>query len=121
MRENEPVLLVFSVCDEKLFLRKGKFYLRNVTTTLYPLAISVESLRQLLQEFTYVSRASKGEQADGSEAPSFSHALCEHGSSPSDPAISGLEDAHISPTSNGPSEPGHHVPAVSVSRKGGHL
>ena len=31
MRENEPVLLVFSVFDVKLFLRKVKFYLRNVT------------------------------------------------------------------------------------------
>ena len=30
MRENEPVLLVLSVYDGKLFLRKGKFYLRNV-------------------------------------------------------------------------------------------
>jgi len=31
MRENEPVLLVLSVCDGKLFLRKVKFYVRNVT------------------------------------------------------------------------------------------
>jgi len=89
-------------------------------TTLYPLAISVESLRQLLQEFTYVSRASQGEQDDGSQSPPFSHALCEHGSSPSDPAPSGLEDAHLSSTSNSPSDPGHYVPAVFDSHKGGH-
>jgi hypothetical protein len=31
MRENEPVLLVLSTYDGKLFLRKVKFYLRNVT------------------------------------------------------------------------------------------
>src|SRR5947209_14178232 len=31
MRENEPVLLVLSVFDVKLFLRKVKFYLRNVS------------------------------------------------------------------------------------------
>jgi hypothetical protein len=31
MRENEPVLLVLPVFEVKLFLRKGKFYLRNVT------------------------------------------------------------------------------------------
>lgn len=31
MRENEPVLLVLSAYDGKLFLRKGNFYLRNVT------------------------------------------------------------------------------------------
>jgi hypothetical protein len=30
MRENEPVLLVLSTYDGKLFLRKVKFYLRNV-------------------------------------------------------------------------------------------
>jgi tetratricopeptide (TPR) repeat protein len=30
MRENEPVLLVISAYDGKLFLRKGIFYLRNV-------------------------------------------------------------------------------------------
>ena len=30
MRENKPVLLVLSVFDVKLFLRKVKFYLRNV-------------------------------------------------------------------------------------------
>jgi hypothetical protein len=30
MRENEPVLLVLSTDDGKLFLRKVKFYLRNV-------------------------------------------------------------------------------------------
>jgi len=29
MRENEPVLLVLSACDRKLFLRMVKFYLRN--------------------------------------------------------------------------------------------
>ena len=29
MRENEPVLLVLSACDGKLFLRMAKFYLRN--------------------------------------------------------------------------------------------
>jgi len=34
-------------------------------TTLSPLAISVESLRQLVYEFTCMSHASKGEQADG--------------------------------------------------------
>src|SRR5436190_23806410 len=31
MRENEPVLLVLSAYDGKLFLRKGEFYLRNVS------------------------------------------------------------------------------------------
>ncbi len=31
MRENEPVLLVISAYDGKLFLRKGIFYLRNVS------------------------------------------------------------------------------------------
>ncbi len=31
MRENGPVLLVLSVFDVKLFLRRVKFYLRNVT------------------------------------------------------------------------------------------
>jgi hypothetical protein len=31
MRENKPVLLVLSAYDGKLFLRKGNFYLRNVT------------------------------------------------------------------------------------------
>ena len=31
MRENEPALLVLSTYDGKLFLRKVKFYLRNVT------------------------------------------------------------------------------------------
>ena len=30
MRENEPALLVLSTYDGKLFLRKVKFYLRNV-------------------------------------------------------------------------------------------
>ncbi len=30
MRESGPVLLVLSVFDAKLFLRKAKFYLRNV-------------------------------------------------------------------------------------------
>ncbi len=33
MRENEPVLLVLSAYDGKLFLRKGEFYLRNVTAS----------------------------------------------------------------------------------------
>src|SRR5438105_4180710 len=33
MRENEPVLLVLSTYDGKLFLRKGKFYLRNVNVS----------------------------------------------------------------------------------------
>jgi len=89
--------------------------------TLSPLAISVESLRQLVYEFTCMSHASKGEQADGNPARSFSHALCKHGLSPSDPAPSGLEDTHLSTTSSGSSDPGHHVPAVSASRKGGHL
>jgi hypothetical protein len=31
MRENEPALLVLSTYDGKLFLRKVKFYLRNVS------------------------------------------------------------------------------------------
>ena len=32
MRENEPVLLVLSVCDGKIILEKGEilFYMRNV-------------------------------------------------------------------------------------------
>jgi len=34
-------------------------------TTLSPLAISVESLRQLAYEFSCMTHASKGEQADG--------------------------------------------------------
>lgn len=89
-------------------------------TTLSPLAISVESLRQLVYEFTCMTHASKGEQADGNSATSFSHALCEHGSSPSDPAPSGLENASTSTTSDGSSDPRHHVSAVSASRKGGH-
>jgi hypothetical protein len=88
--------------------------------TLSSLAISVESLRQLLYEFSCMTHASKGEQANGNSAQFFPHALCEHGSSPSDPALSGLEDAHSSTASNGASDPGHHVPAVSASRKGGH-
>jgi hypothetical protein len=35
MRENEPALLVLSTYDGKLFLRKVKFYLRNVTLPRY--------------------------------------------------------------------------------------
>ena len=88
--------------------------------TLSPLAISVESLRQLVYEFTCMTHASKGEQADGNSARSFSHVLYEHGSSLSDPASSGLEDAHSSTTNNSSSGPGHYVPAVSASHKGGH-
>ncbi len=34
MRENEPVLLVLSAYDGKLFLRKGNFYLKNVRIQL---------------------------------------------------------------------------------------
>jgi len=34
MRENEPALLVLSTYDGKLFLRKVKFYLRNVRNGL---------------------------------------------------------------------------------------
>jgi hypothetical protein len=33
MRENEPALLVLSTYDRKLFLRKVKFYLRNVSNS----------------------------------------------------------------------------------------
>ncbi len=41
MRENEPVLLVLSTYDGKLFLRKVKFYLRNVTRNSYFLFLYV--------------------------------------------------------------------------------
>ncbi len=41
MRENEPALLVLSTYDGKLFLRKVKFYLRNVN---YPYLSSGDTL-----------------------------------------------------------------------------
>ena len=40
MRENEAVLLVLSTYDEKLFLRKVKFYLRNVTDLILLICFS---------------------------------------------------------------------------------
>ena len=44
MRENEPVLLVLSDYDGKLFLRKGDFYLRNVN-----IASCLEKIRSVSQ------------------------------------------------------------------------
>jgi hypothetical protein len=54
MRENEPVLLVLPVFEVKLFLRKGKFYLRNVSIRtemffLTPLAFAYQFVQELIK------------------------------------------------------------------------
>ena len=84
--------------------------------TLYPLPISVESLQQLLYEFTCATRASKGEQGhDATDSP-FSRSS----SFQSNPTATGVDDSHPTATSNNPSGAGHDVSGLSASSKGGH-
>ncbi|SRR6266446_10592330 len=85
--------------------------------TLYPLPISVESLQQLLYEFTCVTRASKGEQGhDASDSP-FSRSS----SSQSHSTAARVDDSQFAATSNDPPGAGHDVSGLSASPTGGHL
>jgi hypothetical protein len=89
-------------------------------TTLYPLPISVGSLRQFLQEFACATRASEGGQADGDATTTcFSPTSPAGGASLSDPATYGLEHAHPGATSSRAPGRGEHVPALSDFPQGG--
>jgi hypothetical protein len=87
--------------------------------TLYPLPISVESLRQFLQEFTRLAGGYKGDPInDDSTAASPAGSTGEDTPAP-DPTDQGLADAHSNPTTHRSSNARHHVPRMSTSKRGG--
>jgi len=88
-------------------------------TTLYPLPITIESLRQFLYEFACATRASEGEPADDTSTP-FSPSSSTGGCSrTSDPAQPALDDAHRGATRHGAPGARHDVSGMSRSPRGG--
>ncbi len=87
-------------------------------TSLYPLPISVESLRQFLQEYPLAIGGHKGEPADDAETacdPSPAAGGC----SPSkDPAQPCLENAHPGATSSRAPGARHHVSRMPRAQRG---
>ena len=87
-------------------------------STLYPLPISVESLRQLLQEFLLVADARKGDPAHAETFVACPTSTTTGEQSTHDPTDRGLDDAHSHPTTHPSSNARPDVPGLSTSRKG---
>ncbi|HEY6410860.1 MAG TPA: hypothetical protein VIY29_25685 [Ktedonobacteraceae bacterium] len=87
--------------------------------TLYPLPISVESLRQFLYEFACATRASEGEPADDASTTFFPSGPTGGCSRTSDPAQLGLDDAHRGATSKRAPGARHYVSGLSRAPRGG--
>ena len=87
--------------------------------TLYPLPISVESLRQFLEEFPLAFGGKKGEPADDAETASFPSGPTGGSSLTANPATQGLDDPHRRATSKRAPGARHHVSGMSRAPKGG--
>ena len=85
--------------------------------TLSPLPISVESLQQLLYEFTCMTRASKGEEGHDTTDSPFSRSSA----SQSNSTAARVDDSQFAATSNDPPGADHDVSGLSASPKGGHV
>ncbi len=88
-------------------------------TTLYPLPIALDSLRQFLYEFACATHASEGEPADDAETASFASDPTGGSSPTSDPAQPGLDDAHRGATRQRAPGARHDVSGMSRSPRGG--
>jgi hypothetical protein len=87
--------------------------------TLYPLPISVDSLRQFLYEFACAARASEGEQANDASTPFFSSGPTGGCSGTSDPAQPGVDDSQQRAPSHRAPGARHHVSGMSRASRGG--
>jgi hypothetical protein len=88
-------------------------------TSLYPLPISVESLRQFLQEFPLAFGGKKGESTNDAET-TFSPSSPTGGPSPrSDSAQPGVDDSQQRATRHGAPSARHHVSGMSRASRGG--
>jgi hypothetical protein len=94
--------------------------LEYVAEDMYPLPISVESLQQLLHEFTLLSHVRKGESPHGDSLPSCgSSSPGGSGASASDPPTSRVGNADRPTPSQRSSGAGQHVPGLSDHSRGG--
>lgn len=87
--------------------------------TLYPLPISVDSLRQFLYEFACATRASEGEPTNDNSTTCFPSSPTGGRSPGSDPAQPGLDNAQQGAASHRAPGARHHVPGMSRASRGG--
>ena len=94
--------------------------LEYVAEEMYPLPISLDSLQQLLHEFTLLTHVRKGAPPHGEKPPSCGSS-CPGGSgaSASDFPTGSVGDAERPPTSQRPAGSGQHVPGLPDSTRGG--
>jgi hypothetical protein len=88
-------------------------------TTLYPLPISVESLRQFVQEFLLVSGGWKGDPTDDDSTAACLLGETRGAAPASDQTNPSLDNAHAGTTNRCPPGVRYHVSGMSTSSRGG--
>lgn len=87
--------------------------------THFPLPISVESLRQFLQEYLSVTGGWKGDPSDDSTITHSSGSAVRRSTTASDFTHDGVDDAHAAPANSRSSSMRDHVSRVSAQEPGG--